>query len=299
MGGRPERVEPARARRHARRGRARATIPTTRTRRAVAERLLRRALGVRSDSRRDRLPRDRAGPPASASARRSRSRRRRRAATSAARRSARPPSTRPGELAGALELLDPETRASTTPEELAELAASIARHAPQHLAAVARAAAATTPRSCRTSTTRASRSSDLQALQILRRVLSLPGAAEPDAGEARTALVMAWNNACIHAHALGDYRARRRARRWRASGSRPRTRTSITRRRARTPRSAQIDRALAQVAARDRARLRARREDGDRRRSRRRCTAIRGSPRCSSTGAPSAPISTRSSDRAR
>src|SRR5262249_37908260 len=25
-------------------------------------------------------------------------------------------------------------------------------------------------------------------------------------GEARTALVMAWNNACIHAHALGDYK---------------------------------------------------------------------------------------------
>ncbi|MBL9014949.1 MAG: hypothetical protein JNL83_12275, partial [Myxococcales bacterium] len=44
-----------------------------------------------------------------------------------------------------------------------------------------------------------------QALQILRRVLSLP---EPrkDTGEARTALVMAWNNACIHAHALGDYK---------------------------------------------------------------------------------------------
>ena len=44
-----------------------------------------------------------------------------------------------------------------------------------------------------------------QALQILRRVLSLP---EPprEAGEARTALVMAWNNACIHAHALGDYK---------------------------------------------------------------------------------------------
>ena len=44
-----------------------------------------------------------------------------------------------------------------------------------------------------------------QALQILRRVLSLP---EPprEIGEARTALVMAWNNACIHAHALGDYK---------------------------------------------------------------------------------------------
>jgi hypothetical protein len=44
-----------------------------------------------------------------------------------------------------------------------------------------------------------------QALAILRRVLSLPEPAR-DAGEARTALVMAWNNACIHAHALGDYK---------------------------------------------------------------------------------------------
>jgi len=35
-------------------------------------------------------------------------------------------------------------------------------------------------------------------------VLALPEPA-PDAGEARTAFVMAWNNACIHAHALGDY----------------------------------------------------------------------------------------------
>jgi hypothetical protein len=43
-----------------------------------------------------------------------------------------------------------------------------------------------------------------QALAILRRVLALP---EPPkgSGEARTALVMAWNNACIHAHALADY----------------------------------------------------------------------------------------------
>jgi tetratricopeptide (TPR) repeat protein len=43
-----------------------------------------------------------------------------------------------------------------------------------------------------------------QALDILRKVLSLPIPGR-DSGEARTALVMAWNNACIHAHALGDY----------------------------------------------------------------------------------------------
>jgi tetratricopeptide (TPR) repeat protein len=44
-----------------------------------------------------------------------------------------------------------------------------------------------------------------QALAILRRVIGLPEPAKTS-GEARTALVMAWNNACIHAHALGDYR---------------------------------------------------------------------------------------------
>jgi hypothetical protein len=43
-----------------------------------------------------------------------------------------------------------------------------------------------------------------QALALLRKVLSLP-APERAAGEARTAYVMAWNNACIHAHALRDY----------------------------------------------------------------------------------------------
>ena len=44
-----------------------------------------------------------------------------------------------------------------------------------------------------------------QALAILRKVLALPAPVR-EAGEARTALVMAWNNACIHAHALGDYK---------------------------------------------------------------------------------------------
>lgn len=44
-----------------------------------------------------------------------------------------------------------------------------------------------------------------QALAILRKVLALPPPGR-EAGEARTALVMAWNNACIHAHALGEYR---------------------------------------------------------------------------------------------
>jgi len=110
----------------------------------------------------------------------------------------------PGELAAALDLLDPETTASTPPEDLAELTASIARHASAHLPAVlARLPddVALVPQLYN-----ASFSVDrLRALQILRRVLALP---EPpkSTGEARTALVMAWNNACIYAHALGDYR---------------------------------------------------------------------------------------------
>ena len=43
-----------------------------------------------------------------------------------------------------------------------------------------------------------------QGLMVLRKVLELP---EPpkESSEARSAYVMAWNNACIHAHALGDY----------------------------------------------------------------------------------------------
>jgi hypothetical protein len=110
----------------------------------------------------------------------------------------------PGELAGALDLLDAETAAATPPEDLAELTASIARHAAAHLPDVlARLPddVALVPQLYN-----ASFSVDrVRALQILRRVLALP---EPPktTGEARTALVMAWNNACIYAHALGDYR---------------------------------------------------------------------------------------------
>jgi tetratricopeptide (TPR) repeat protein len=110
----------------------------------------------------------------------------------------------PDELSPALELLDLETARDTEPEDLTELTASIARHAPALLAALlARLPydVALVPHLYN-----ASFSVDRpQALTILRRVLALP---EPDknAGEARTALVMAWNNACIHAHALGDYK---------------------------------------------------------------------------------------------
>ncbi len=108
----------------------------------------------------------------------------------------------PGDVPATLSLIDDTL---DDPEELAELAATMARHAPQHLAALL---------------ARLPHRSDLvahvynasfsverpEALQLLRFALSLPEPA-PDAGEARTALVMAWNNACIHAHALGDYAA--------------------------------------------------------------------------------------------
>jgi tetratricopeptide (TPR) repeat protein len=108
------------------------------------------------------------------------------------------------ELAPALELLDAETLHETAPEEIAELTASIARHAPAHLPALL--AKLPDDVSLVPHLYNASFSVDRpHGLTILRRVLSLP---EPprDAGEARTALVMAWNNACIHAHALGDYK---------------------------------------------------------------------------------------------
>jgi len=109
-----------------------------------------------------------------------------------------------GDLGPALELLDPETLRTTSPEEIADLAASVARHAPAFLAALL--AKLPDDVSLVPHLYNASFSVDRPAgLTILRRVLALPQPPR-DAGEARTALVMAWNNACIHAHALGDYK---------------------------------------------------------------------------------------------
>ncbi len=110
----------------------------------------------------------------------------------------------PGELASALDLLDDETLRATDPEEVADLVSAVARHAPNHLPAIL----SRLPREVGLVPYLYNASFAVerpQALQILRRVLSLP---EPrrDSGEARTALVMAWNNACIHAHALGDFK---------------------------------------------------------------------------------------------
>ena len=110
----------------------------------------------------------------------------------------------PNELKPALELLDATTLRATDPEELADLTASVARHAPNQLSALLRRL----PEDVSLVPHLYNASFGVErplALAILRRVLTLP---EPprDVGEARTALVMAWNNACIHAHALGDYK---------------------------------------------------------------------------------------------
>lgn len=106
--------------------------------------------------------------------------------------------------ATALELLDAETVKDSSPEQIAEVVTSIAQHAPVHLARILEQMpndVALVP-----ALYNASFSVDRpQALAILRRVLALPNPPK-DAGGTRTAMVMAWNNACIHAHALGDYR---------------------------------------------------------------------------------------------
>jgi tetratricopeptide (TPR) repeat protein len=110
----------------------------------------------------------------------------------------------PGELDASLGLLDDDTLNATDPEELCDLVGSVARHAPAYLGALlARLPAnrALVPYLYNTSFS----IERPQALALLRKVLTLPEP-PPGAGEARTALVMAWNNACIHAHALGDYK---------------------------------------------------------------------------------------------
>ena len=110
----------------------------------------------------------------------------------------------PRQLDAALDLLDESALAGTDPEELCELVGGVARHAPGFLEALlARLPTdvALVPYLYNTSFS----VERPQALAILRKVLSLPPPGR-DTGEARTALVMAWNNACIHAHALGEYR---------------------------------------------------------------------------------------------
>ncbi|HEX3764067.1 MAG TPA: hypothetical protein VHW23_35480 [Kofleriaceae bacterium] len=109
----------------------------------------------------------------------------------------------PTQLDAALDLLDAAALAGTDPEELCELVGGVARHAPDYLGALL--ARLPSDGALVPYLYNASFSVERpQALAILRKVLSLPPPGR-EAGEARTALVMAWNNACIHAHALGEY----------------------------------------------------------------------------------------------
>jgi tetratricopeptide (TPR) repeat protein len=107
-------------------------------------------------------------------------------------------------LPDSFELLDEPTLRAIDRDDLADFIAAIARHAPDHLVSVLERVpeeAALVPYLYNASFSL----ERPQALQILQRTIALP-APRPDAGEARTALVMAWNNACIHAHALDEYR---------------------------------------------------------------------------------------------
>ena len=109
----------------------------------------------------------------------------------------------PDAVEDALALLDAETIAETAAEDLSELVSTVARHAPAHLAAIL----AHLPNDVALVPYLYNASFALerpQGLMVLRKVLSLP---EPprDSTEARSAYVMAWNNACIHAHALHDF----------------------------------------------------------------------------------------------
>jgi tetratricopeptide (TPR) repeat protein len=103
-----------------------------------------------------------------------------------------------------LPLLDAETMEAAEDEELAELAHVMALLAPEllpvFLAATPSRLSLLTPLYNATFGPKMKRE---HALLMLRRVLSLP---EPDKtwSEARAALVMAWNNACIYAHSTGQ-----------------------------------------------------------------------------------------------
>ena len=109
----------------------------------------------------------------------------------------------PDRAADAIALLEPEIAAALPDDDLAEAAAQIAEHAPSLL-----------PDYLRRLPVRASLVPHLynasfpverpEGLAILERVLQLPEPATDDEA-GRAAFVMAWNNACIHAHALGEF----------------------------------------------------------------------------------------------
>ena len=102
-----------------------------------------------------------------------------------------------------LQLLDAATIAASTDENLTELVIETAKHAPAlltHILPMLPPHTSLVPHLYNASfglerTT---------ALKILQRIIELPPP-PPGNSEARAAFAMAWNNACIHAHALGDY----------------------------------------------------------------------------------------------
>jgi len=102
-----------------------------------------------------------------------------------------------------LQLLDSATMAASSDENLTELIAETAKHADALLAEVLPLLPART--SLIPHLYNASFGLErTTSLAILRRIIQLP---PPPSGnsESRAAFAMAWNNACIHAHALGDY----------------------------------------------------------------------------------------------
>jgi hypothetical protein len=109
----------------------------------------------------------------------------------------------PERAADALALLDEATGAALPDEELADTAARVAEHAPELLADYLHrlpSRAGLVPHLYNASFP----VERPQSLAILARVLEMPEpAADDEAG--RAAFVMAWNNACIHAHAIGDF----------------------------------------------------------------------------------------------
>jgi hypothetical protein len=109
----------------------------------------------------------------------------------------------PDRAADAIALLEPEIAAALPDDELAEAAAQIAEHAPNLLAEYLRrlpVRASLVPHLYNASFP----VERPEGLAILERVLQLPEPATDDEA-GRAAFVMAWNNACIHAHALGEF----------------------------------------------------------------------------------------------
>jgi len=103
----------------------------------------------------------------------------------------------------ALALLDHETIDATAEEDIAELAQTVAKFAPAQLGPLLEHLPPD-PVLIPYLYNASFQVERPQGLQLLRKVLSLPEPSK-DEREARSAYVMAWNNACIHAHALGDY----------------------------------------------------------------------------------------------